>query len=138
MSSEGANSGSYIQSYYTHGTITPNIRSVVNNGDMFVGMIIEDGLGQDIWNSILTFNGRILQIYLLPGALVNYSLILEKSDMQTKMIRSTPKEIMVQTPTQIYKGTSAGASRVFSLNLAGWAYDWYVDPRDSNGDSRIK
>lgn len=40
-----------------HGVITPNIRSVVNNSDMFVGMIIEDGLGQDIWNSILTFNG---------------------------------------------------------------------------------
>lgn len=57
ISSEGANSGSYIQSYYTHGTITPNIRSAVNNNDMFVGMIIEDGLGQDIWNSILTFNG---------------------------------------------------------------------------------
>jgi len=39
----------------------------------------------------------------------------------------------LRTPTQIYKGTSAGASRVFSLNLAGWAYDWYVDPRDING-----
>ena len=57
ISSEGANSGSYIQSYYTHGTITPNIRSVVNYSDMFFGMIIEDGLGQDIWNTILTFNG---------------------------------------------------------------------------------
>lgn len=57
MASNGNNSGSYVQSHYDHGSITPNIRSVINSSDMFVGMIIEDGSGQDIWNSILTFNG---------------------------------------------------------------------------------
>ena len=57
ITADGANSGSYVHSYYYHGNITPNIRSVVSNSEMFVGLIIEDGSGQDIWNSILTFNG---------------------------------------------------------------------------------
>ncbi len=39
----------------------------------------------------------------------------------------------VLTPTQIYKGTTAGQNRIFSLNAAGWSYDWYVDPRGDNG-----
>ena len=62
MTSNGSNSGSYVQSHYTHGSITPNIRSVLDNSDMCIGMIIKNGLGQDIWNNILTFNCRILQL----------------------------------------------------------------------------
>ena len=54
------------------------------------------------------------------------------------MTRSTPKEIMVQTPTQIYKGTSMGASRYFSFNTIGYPYDWLVDTSKDNGDSRTK
>ena len=44
-----------------HGVITPNIKDIVNNSDTYVGMIIDDGLGQEIWNNIRNFIGEILQ-----------------------------------------------------------------------------
>lgn len=62
ITADGANSGSYVHSYYDHGNITPNIRDVVNNSDTYVGMIIDDGLGQEIWNNIRNFIGEILQL----------------------------------------------------------------------------
>lgn len=61
ITSDGANSGSYVHSYYTHGTITPNISDIVDNSDTYVGMIIDNGLGQEIWYNIRNFIGEILQ-----------------------------------------------------------------------------
>ena len=57
-----ANRDDKVDTQRVHGTITPNIRDVVNNSDTYVGMIIDDGLGQEIWNNIRNFIGEILQL----------------------------------------------------------------------------
>lgn len=57
MSSEGANSGSYIQSYYVHGNITPNTRNLTKLSPNYNGLVIDNGLGYEIWNDVTTLNG---------------------------------------------------------------------------------
>lgn len=54
---EGSNSGSYIQSYYVHGNITPNTRNLTKLSPNYNGLVIDNGLGYEIWNDVTTLNG---------------------------------------------------------------------------------
>ena len=57
ITADGANSGSYIQSYYIHGNITPNTRNLTKLNPNYNGLVIDNGLGYEIWNDVTTLNG---------------------------------------------------------------------------------